>query len=479
MRQKKFYDFLKLKKNVEQQNIGKRFWFLLIVAIGIASYLPFIIKTEFFTNDAYYYLSLAQQIIEKKYYLEQYRHLRFMPFYPFLIFFIKQLSWGFLNYIQSAKLLSVLILLASSFLVFRMVLSLSQNYFISLISFLMCLFLPIFLLASGQIFSELPLTLLGLLVFWSVLNEKKYLPWIFTGIALLTRYEAYFLVPALIYWRRKKPREVIVGLGIIFLMISPWLIFIFRNLGEFIAFSYPIELFRQKHAGAGFLFYMLISLSPMVIILGGFGIYFLKSPLRSFLLIYLGGYIAIHLYWYALSPRFILPIAPFFILGTGLFFNQIGKEYKRRIIFRLLIFLTFLSLFICNFYIYQSLKKFSYDPKKRILEAVLTIDPSPIIISNIDPQICRWYKVKSYSILNYHKSDPYLWVVERYLKDQARYLVWAKWDNFSIYYFPELAELQYSKKLKFQGKFFLLTLYPVRFLKDKQTILFAIEVKKL
>ena len=107
-------------------------WAIVLAIIAILVYLPALLRTDKFYGDAYSYLFLAKGLRSFQYHLIYYRHLKFLPLYPLAIFFVHSLSFGFLNYVFSAKLVTMISLIASSILVFDFVWHYTGNYAIGI-----------------------------------------------------------------------------------------------------------------------------------------------------------------------------------------------------------------------------------------------------------------------------------------------------------------------------------------------------------
>ena len=75
-------------------------------------------------------------------------------------------------------------------------------------------------------------------------------------------------------------------------------------------------------------------------------------------------------------------------------------------------------------------------------------------------------------------KNPYSWVVEQYINNGARYLVWSRTDDYSLLRFKELAgKDDASIEVEYRGQPYILRFSQAIFLKNKNTIIYFLELK--
>jgi len=458
---------------------------LLIIAAGVVAFLPSFLCSRNFLADAFYYLTLAKGL-PFKYSLPSYAHFKYLPAFPALILLSHLLTGRLIDFMNAAKLVSMLSLIATSVLVFDFVYYRLRSFPSALGAGIIAILSPAFLLFSGNILSELPFTFFASAAFVFMLRKKPYLPWIFAALAILTRYEGIFLIPALIIGQWRAPKKLALGALIMIIICGPWVFFILSNFGKFFAFSYPTEaIIAQGHAGFLFLWDMVRCLSPMIVVLGMAGILLLPRALRPGMVLFISGYIILHMYWHWRDARFIVPMVPFFALGAAFAVDRLFQTYlppgksSGKIALAGILALTAVSLALFDGFAFRELAGLRRDPRKAVMQKILQYDPSAVVLTNIEPVVCEWYGVK-----NVHRwsdlkrtDDAYAWAAERYAKDGARYLVWRKTDNFAILFFKELGQKGLlTKTVQLQGQARAIAFYPILFEDSGKMIVFSIEM---
>jgi len=311
-----------LKKGINGQDSlnwkSYAFSVVFLTFAGLIIYSPSYFIIGKFYGDAYSYLSLAKGLGHFQYFLPFERHLKFMPAYPLSILSLNLVSLGLIGYISAAKLVSMLSLIAVAVLVFDFILFQTRDYRISILGGLISILSPISIYCSGNIISEPLFTFFVIAAFLFNLRDRSYLAWIFAAFSILTRYEGMFLVLALILMDLKKPKRLAIGLIICLVIYSPWIWHILSNFGKFFAFSYPIELINyEQRTGLVFFYDIFIYLSPLIAILGAIGISQWPGRQRLGAIAFVLGFTAIHLIWYFRSSRFVIPLVPFFAIGSA------------------------------------------------------------------------------------------------------------------------------------------------------------------
>ena len=222
---------------------------------------------------------------------------------------------------------------------------------------------------------------------------KYYSAWIFAGLAILTRYEGIFLIPALLIIDWKRPRRWFSGLAICLAMYLPWVWHIYRHLGEFIAFSYPSEFFFQTtRSGAGFIYDLMRFLSPTIVILGILGLHKWPKLQRAGVLVFVIGFVLIHFMWYFRSSRFAIPLVPFLSIGTVLAMqNLLSLKTGRVKLAKIAAIICLLAIIPFDVYAYRSIAPISKCAQKEAVLKILEDDPSAVVLANIDPLLFNWY----------------------------------------------------------------------------------------
>jgi len=459
---------------------------LFLVSLSAALYLPAFFLTVRFQRDSYCFLSLAKQIPHLSYQLTHYRHLKFLPVYPVIILWFRILSFGGLDYIYSAKLASMLSLISISLLTFDFILFTMRKYYLALLAGALSAFSPIFILDSGSILTEPIFSFLAFATFVLIARKRNYLAWFFAALAVLTRYEGFFLLPALLISQRQELKRLMAGIFIFLVVYSGWAWFILSHLNQFIAFSYPLELFIQKHPGAYYFRDILVYASPLVALMGTVGIFLWFRPQRIGALVFAAGFIVTHAYWHFQAARFVMPLVPFFTVGAICAVEAVYRKTERlavpvkRVALASAIALLILSdiVFGCNSF--ARLEEFRRDVKKDAIVRLHDYDPSAVVLTNIEPHLAEWWGIeKTYAWDEPGlKVDPYAWAARQYVEHNARYLIWSLSDNFAILWFKDLGQgVNVSKTIQYTGKSFILTFDPIFFLDHGDMIVFFLELK--
>ncbi len=458
---------------------------VIIIFLGTIAYMPSVLITRFFITDSYCYMILAANLSGLRYSLENYLHLKYLPAYPGAIFIINFLSAGFTGYLYSAKLVSMLSLIATSLLVFDFMFRHLRSNGLALFAGMLSLLSPIFIFVSGNILSESLFCLFSFAAFYFMKRPRNYIPWILAALAILTRWEGILLIPALVLMEWKNKKRFLLGLLIIVIICSPWIIFILSHLGQFIAFSYPGEIFIRTHTGFGFIIDLFYSASPFVFIFGLIGFIFYPRPLREGVMLYIIAYSILHIIWHYRDPRFALPIVPFFTIGAVIFFQYLLERISARKIARhgllsaALFALVIIPLVITDIYVYFKVEKFGKDPRKEAVQKILEYDPNAVVLTNIDPHLCKWYGLKNtHRLKELDQEAPYNWLAEKYFNSKARFLIWSVMDPYSLKFFRELGQKGFmTEDIQYEGRDLRLFFYPIVFLDGGNMIIFNLEVK--
>ena len=455
----------------------------LLTFAGLIIYSPSYFIVEKYYGDAYSYLTLAKGLRHFHYILPFERHLKFMPAYPLSILSLNLLSLGLIDYISSAKLVTMLSFMAAAVLIFDYILFQTRNYRLAILGGLVSILSPISIYCSGNIISEPLFTLFAIAAFLFNLKGRLYWAWLFASFSILTRYEGIFVALTLILMDWKKPRQLVMGLIICLVLYSPWIWHILSNFGKFFAFSYPIELINYgRRTGPVFFYDIFIYLSPLIAILGVIGISKWPGRQRLGTIAFVSGFTAIHLIWYFRSSRFVIPLVPFFAVGSAFSIKYAADKAvsfsKHGFLYAYIA--VILAMIPFDIYSYSSLEKISEDPLKETVQAILKYDASAVVLANIEPTLFYWYggnKIYSWIDLNQGKN-PYSWVAEQYLNNGARYLVWSRTDDYSLLRFKELAgKDDASVEVEYLGRQYILRFSQAIILKNKDMTIYFLELK--
>jgi len=473
-----------------------RYSILAIIILGVIAYLPPVLMIQHFFSDSYCYLTLAKGIRTLSYSLEFHRNLKYLPFYPITIFLVNSLSLGLFGYVSSAKLVSMCSLIACSCLVFDFCFYETRSYRLPLLAGILSVLSPIFIGMSGNPLTEPLFCFLCFATFVFLLRKKDYVAWIFAGLAIMTRYEGVFLLPALVIAQWKSPRQsvgaycirLIVGFLILLIICAPWAYFILSHLGEFFAYSYFQDLTARNHTGLYFLSDSLLSLSPLIALLGLIGIYFYPRGLRPGVILYIIGYSLIHIYWAWRALRFTLPLAPLFTVGTISFAQfltfklrnlETQKLRNRSLMISAIVSVLIIPVMLFDVYVYFSLGKFNKDLRIDAIKKILEYDARAVVLTNIEPRLCGWYGLLN--TITWHgfgEKEPYQYIAQKYIENQARYLIWSRTDDYPFPFFKELVQKGFvSKQVHLQEQTYTLTFYSIYFLENGNIVIFSLDLK--
>jgi len=218
--------------------IGTRYLPIFIFLIGffVAVVSSSLVVTEY--TDSYSYLSLAQHIKEEgKYYIEIEEglfHTYYLPAYPMLIAALSVFTG---NYMVAARLISWL---SSSFLLVFVYLIVEKSYqhkSAAILSTILIVLNPLYILISGRIMSESLFIAVFALSFYYSLQSDNFknimIMFLLVGIASLIRYDflLLFIYATLIsIYKRSRVKYILYGLISSILMLLSWQIVILYNV---------------------------------------------------------------------------------------------------------------------------------------------------------------------------------------------------------------------------------------------------------
>ncbi len=404
---------------------------LALVLVMAMIYIPSFLFTQAYVSDSYAYLTLAKSLSHFHYYCPEFKEVRFPPVYPLGIAAMNLLSAGRLGYENSAKTVSLISLIVANFLVLDLLLIMLGSRRRALVGAAVGALAPAFIIYSGGIGSEPLFAMFCLAVFDTLARKRTYLPWMLAGLALLTRYEGYLLLPALLIFQFREPRHWLLGMLICLLMSVPWWIFISQHLGPFFAYSYFQELVRPEHTGLKIFVTMAKGLSPLAAALGLAGLFWKRTPLSRAIGIFIILFVAIHLFWYFNAYRFSVPLVPFFAVGLLRFFSEFdrsdfhGKLARQKLLLPMMVVLLALPQLAAIAYAYAYLPRGRQNGTKEIVEKLKGLGPNPAVVGDVDPVAFQWYGGgEAYPRPNHDLlKRPYDWVLEKYFENGTRFLV--------------------------------------------------------
>jgi 4-amino-4-deoxy-L-arabinose transferase-like glycosyltransferase len=323
---------------------------------------------------------------------------------------------------------------------------------IGLYSAILFALVPIHVLSSGKIWTDILVVffiLLTFISFWQGYekNNKKHkvLFGLFLALSLMARYTTLWITPVFLFYffiRDKslkflKDKYLWYAIGVFFLVLIPWFIYGFKYYGNILGGF--IHGFKASSYWGGvqswsFFFensWAIFSITGILFVISLLYILFKKEFLKReiyLLLIWVIFYSAIVITMPHKEARFIMPIVPVICLLSGFFINKI-KKYKD-IIFGLICIALIASLLILFKIEYQNSKagvNICFSDGNKFL-ADNSIDKNSLIVTNQLP-IVHYYTQKEVHLY----PDPWNLSILKNIIDlnhssKAVYMFFANYD---------------------------------------------------
>jgi len=390
--------------------------------------------------DAYIILELADNFFKSGYQVLGEPHTMFMPVLPLLI---SILHIAGLPSIFAGRVLSLAASSLLPVLVFIWPDSGNRGSLARFLGALIACFFGLDLIESSYISTEIIFALFVMLGFLAFIKDRFFLAGLVLGIGFLSRPEAglAFLAAAIFLWA--KPGKILwLGLGFI-LAASPWLTRNWLVFGRPDISLYMTDLANPVHSGPRFLYDILRGTGPLILIFSLLGLVWSGRREKRVFSLYFVFYFALHLFWWFTNPRFAEPLVPLLSLLSGSALVQVLEKLKKRsskaaAAMALIISAVFLEQLVMAATWSSRLLHAKPDPFVQACK-LLTGEQSGKVLSS-GPLVAKFQAgLLGLNLMDFKPGDdPHNFVLDKVLKDNARYFIWDSSQLYDFNYFHYL-----------------------------------------
>ncbi len=384
-------------------------------------------------QDGFIYLALAKNFFPAGYEFQGVPHIKFLPLYPLLMALGNALSWHRLSPESVGYAISVLSGAGLAPLTYLMARQRRVSRHYSLLAALIMLGSVVNLIHSVHIHVTSLFSALLTLTLWLLFREDFFLAGLALGLAAITRNEAYLFLPLVAAANTRNVRRLAAaGLGFA-IPLAPWWVRNVMLFGKLNPSAYVMELFYfQFHFGA-ILVDMLLYIGPVALAASVIGIFRAAPPWKLYFGGYLALYLALHLFWWHYTARFLLPIMPLMLVAAAqgvdgppgrLTAFLGGRQWLRAVLIGAALVLP--PLAVDSIIIVKA----SQQPPEPVKQAAILLHDKPrdqAVLGSNDLLISYYSGLPTYSLDSLPPGeDPNRFVLQQYLDHNVRYIVWVE-----------------------------------------------------
>jgi len=268
--------------------------------------------------DGFLYLELAKNVFRTGWEIGGEPHQKFLPLYPLLMAMGDLATgrllgpdvWGVAISALSGALLPPLTFLLSR--------RLRASRFSALLTALLAAVIAVNLNQYRDL-NVIPVFTVGLaLMLWLWSGERFGLAGVVMGLAAVTRYEAYMILPLFLLIHLRKTRGLVLGTIGFLAPVLPWWIYNLSQFGHATPSLYFMELFNYRFHLTAIVLDLLKDFGPVLLLAAGIGLVRLEAKWKLGLGGFGLGYLVLHTFWWYYADRFLVPLMPLILPAAAL-----------------------------------------------------------------------------------------------------------------------------------------------------------------